>query len=112
MLRAGFESSRETGRSLPRAHDLRGPPTARSLQCKPFVAQSPESEDRLVSLGRTGLGGGPAEQQDAERPRARTPYLPKQARQSCRDCEVEGRVLPSASTTSSARSLCADGRLG
>jgi hypothetical protein len=71
MLRAGFESSRETD-AHSRAHDLRGPP----------------------------------------RPPARTPYLPKQARQRCRDCEVEGRVLPSASTTSSARSLCADGRLG
>ena len=45
---------RETGRSLPRAHDLRGPPTAHSLQWKPLFAQSPQSEDRSVSLARTG----------------------------------------------------------
>jgi hypothetical protein len=39
-------------------------------------------------------------------------YRPKYVRHSCRDCAGEGRRLPSASTTSSARSLCADGRLG
>ena len=49
-----YSGTRKGDRTLsPCAHDLRGPPTAHSLQWKPLFAQSPQSEDKSVSLGRS-----------------------------------------------------------